>query len=232
MTEPFAVPPPPDPAAPMLRLASERAVEIPPPISALPATGPFDTRVFDLPADAPDPAAAVVAAAPEPPLASAEDASGEVVITELVAEEIADAAAASAKAATTRPLAMLDAKSISAWFGDHKVLDRVSLTMAAGRVTALIGPSGCGKSTFLRILNRMHEMIPGATLAGEVLLDGDDIYDPDRRLTDARRQIGMVFQKPNPFPAMSIYDNVDRGLEAHRDARRPRAPRTTSSSHA
>jgi phosphate transport system ATP-binding protein len=111
------------------------------------------------------------------------------------------------------PLAGLDARQISAWFGTHQVLDRVSLNMAAGEVTALIGPSGCGKSTFLRILNRMHELVPSATLAGEVLLDGVDIYDPSRRLTDARRQIGMVFQKPNPFPAMSIYDNVVAGLK-------------------
>ncbi|MEV4993012.1 phosphate ABC transporter ATP-binding protein [Streptomyces niveus] len=107
----------------------------------------------------------------------------------------------------------MDARRISAWFGDHKVLDRVSLTMPAGQVTALIGPSGCGKSTFLRILNRMHELIPSAALAGEVLLDGQDVYAPERRLTDARRQIGMVFQKPNPFPAMSVYDNVTAGLK-------------------
>ena len=105
-------------------------------------------------------------------------------------------------------LAGLDARSISAWFGSHQVLDRLSLHMVAGEVTALIGPSGCGKSTFLRILNRMHEMIPSASLAGEVLLDGHDIYEANRKLTDARREIGMVFQKPNPFPAMSIYDNV------------------------
>ncbi len=105
-------------------------------------------------------------------------------------------------------LAGIDARSISAWFGNHQVLDRVSLSMPAGEVTALIGPSGCGKSTFLRILNRMHEMIPSASMAGEVLVDGHDIYDPDRKLTDARREVGMVFQKPNPFPAMSIYDNV------------------------
>jgi phosphate transport system ATP-binding protein len=107
----------------------------------------------------------------------------------------------------------LEAREISAWFGDHQVLDRVSLTMPAGRVTALIGPSGCGKSTFLRILNRMHELIAEATLAGEVMLDGSDIYGAERRLTDARRSIGMVFQKPNPFPAMSIYDNVVAGLK-------------------
>jgi len=109
-------------------------------------------------------------------------------------------------------LAQLDARTISAWFGDHLVLDRVSLLMPAGQVTALIGPSGCGKSTFLRILNRMHELIPSASMAGEVVLDGQDIYAPDRRITDARRHIGMVFQKPNPFPAMSIYDNVVAGL--------------------
>ncbi len=109
-------------------------------------------------------------------------------------------------------LAGLEAREISAWFGTHNVLDRVSLEMPAGQVTALIGPSGCGKSTFLRILNRMHELIPSAAMAGEVLLDGEDVYDPARKLTDARRQIGMVFQKPNPFPAMSIYDNAVASL--------------------
>jgi phosphate transport system ATP-binding protein len=107
----------------------------------------------------------------------------------------------------------IQAHNISAWFGSHNVLDRVSLEMPAGHVTSLIGPSGCGKSTFLRILNRMHEMIPAAAMAGEVLLDGHDIYDPSRKLTDARREIGMVFQKPNPFPAMSIYDNVVASLQ-------------------
>jgi len=119
---------------------------------------------------------------------------------------------AGAVAEATRELATLEAHNISAWFGDHNVLDRVSLTMPAGVVTSLIGPSGCGKSTFLRILNRMHELVPSASLAGEVLLDGDDIYRADRPLTDARKSIGMVFQKPNPFPAMSIYDNVIAGL--------------------
>ena len=111
------------------------------------------------------------------------------------------------------PLATLEARDITAWFGDHMVLDRVSLIMEAGKVTSLIGPSGCGKSTFLRILNRMHQLIPSAAMAGEVILDGVDIYDPRIRLTQARRDIGMVFQKPNPFPAMSIYDNVIAGLK-------------------
>ncbi|MFD7621550.1 phosphate ABC transporter ATP-binding protein [Streptomyces sp. NPDC059802] len=109
--------------------------------------------------------------------------------------------------------ATLEAEAVSAWFGDHKVLDRVSLRMPALEVTALIGPSGCGKSTFLRILNRMHELIGSASLAGRVLLDGEDIYDRGRRITRARREIGMVFQKPNPFPAMSLYDNVLAGLK-------------------
>jgi phosphate transport system ATP-binding protein len=121
--------------------------------------------------------------------------------------------ATSVDAAEPAGLAELEARDITAWFGDHKVLDRVSLTMPAGGITALIGPSGCGKSTFLRILNRMHELVPSAQLAGEVLLDGEDIYDPGKRLIDARRSIGMVFQKPNPFPAMSIQENVLAGLK-------------------
>ena len=129
------------------------------------------------------------------------------------AEELgATEEAALSAPAQNLPLANLEARQISAWFGDRKVLHKIDLEMKAGEITALIGPSGCGKSTFLRILNRMHEMVPSASLAGEVLLDGVDIYDPSRRLTEARRQIGMVFQKPNPFPAMSIYDNVIAGL--------------------
>jgi phosphate transport system ATP-binding protein len=106
----------------------------------------------------------------------------------------------------------LVADSVSAWFGDHKVLEQVSLHMPANRVTALIGPSGCGKSTFLRILNRMHELVPGSALAGSVLLDGNDIYGPGVRPIQTRNRIGMVFQKPNPFPAMSVYENVLSGL--------------------
>ena len=122
-------------------------------------------------------------------------------------------ATGSVEHAATRTLAgQLEARAVSAWFGERKVLDRVDLLMPANQVTALIGPSGCGKSTFLRILNRMHEMVSTASLAGEVLLDGADVYDEQRRVSDARTQIGMVFQKPNPFPAMSIYDNVIAGL--------------------
>ena len=109
--------------------------------------------------------------------------------------------------------ARLEAVAVSAWFGSNKVLQRVSLTMPPGVVTALIGPSGCGKSTFLRILNRMHELVPSAKLAGEVRLDGSDIYAAGHRVTDTRKRIGMVFQKPNPFPTMSIAENVTAGLK-------------------
>jgi len=109
--------------------------------------------------------------------------------------------------------AHLEAVGISAWFGSHKVLERVSLDMPSATVTALIGPSGCGKSTFLRILNRLHESTPTAKMAGEVRIDGEDIYAPGRRVTETRRRIGMVFQKPNPFPAMSIAENVTAGLK-------------------
>jgi phosphate transport system ATP-binding protein len=109
--------------------------------------------------------------------------------------------------------AQLDADRVSAWFGTNKVLERVSLSMPPGTVTALIGPSGCGKSTFLRILNRMHELVPSAKLAGEVRLNGLDIYSPGEPITLTRKRIGMVFQKPNPFPAMTIGENVVAGLK-------------------
>jgi phosphate transport system ATP-binding protein len=107
----------------------------------------------------------------------------------------------------------LHAERVSAWFGSNKVLQQVDLEMRAGEVTALIGPSGCGKSTFIRILNRMHELVPTAKLSGRVLLDGVDIYGDDQSPTKTRSRIGMVFQKPNPFPAMSIADNVLAGLK-------------------
>jgi phosphate transport system ATP-binding protein len=112
--------------------------------------------------------------------------------------------------------ATLDAHDVSAWFGSRKVLERCSLTMAANQVTALIGPSGCGKSTFLRILNRMHEVIPGAAIAGRIDLDGADIYGSTLSATQVRTRIGMVFQKPNPFPAMTIKQNVLAGLKLAR----------------
>ena len=107
----------------------------------------------------------------------------------------------------------LEARNVHAWFGHKHVLSDVSLDFAAGTVTALIGPSGCGKSTFLRTLNRMHEFIPTAALAGEVLLDGQDIYAPGTDVTKIRLRVGMVFQKPNPFPSMTIGENVLSGLK-------------------
>ncbi len=106
----------------------------------------------------------------------------------------------------------LQATNVSAWFGSNKVLERVTLSMLPSRVTALIGPSGCGKSTFLRILNRMHELVPSAALSGTVELDGADIYGPTARVTKTRLGIGMVFQRPNPFPSMTIAQNVLSGL--------------------
>ena len=128
----------------------------------------------------------------------------------MTAIEMLEAAIASSAPQATS--AGLEAVGVSAWFGSNKVLERVSLSMPPRTVTALIGPSGCGKSTFLRILNRMHESVPSAKLAGEVRLNGQDIYAPGQRITLTRKRIGMVFQKPNPFPAMSIADNVAAGL--------------------
>jgi phosphate transport system ATP-binding protein len=106
----------------------------------------------------------------------------------------------------------LETRRVACWFGTHKVLEEVSLVMRPNDVTALIGPSGCGKSTFLRCLNRMHELVPGASLAGEILLDGVDLYRGGLPATETRRRIGMVFQKPNPFPAMTVAENVVSGL--------------------
>lgn len=107
----------------------------------------------------------------------------------------------------------LEARGVHAWFGRKHVLSDISLDFAAGTVTALIGPSGCGKSTFLRTLNRMHEFIPTAAMAGQVLLDGKDIYSAGTDVTKIRLRVGMVFQKPNPFPSMTIGENVLSGLK-------------------
>src|SRR5438105_7851370 len=100
------------------------------------------------------------------------------------------------------------ATDLTAYYGAFKAISDVSLAIEPKTVTALIGPSGCGKSTFLRALNRMHEVIPGATVTGQVLLDEEDIYAPNVDPVAVRRLVGMVFQKPNPFPTMSVRDNV------------------------
>ena len=110
----------------------------------------------------------------------------------------------------------LEAVDLHAWFDKHHALADVSLHFPENTVTGLIGPSGCGKSTFLRLLNRMHEFIPKAAMAGEVLFNGDDIYAPGINPIEIRRKIGMVFQKANPFPAMNIGENVVAGLKLAR----------------
>ncbi len=106
----------------------------------------------------------------------------------------------------------LEVVGLNAWFGATQALKAVTLDIAAGAVTAIIGPSGCGKSTFIRCLNRMHEVVPGARVSGRVLLDGEDIYAPGIDPVQVRAKVGMVFQRPNPFPTMSIFDNVAAGL--------------------
>jgi phosphate transport system ATP-binding protein len=103
-------------------------------------------------------------------------------------------------------------RDLNAWYGSFQALREVSLLVAPKRITAIIGPSGCGKSTLIRCLNRMHEVTPGARVTAEVLLRGEDIYAPGTDPVLVRRRVGMVFQKPNPFPTMSIFDNVAAGL--------------------
>ena len=109
---------------------------------------------------------------------------------------------------------------LSAWFGKKQVLRSVMMAADPGSVTAIIGPSGCGKSTLIRCLNRMHEEVRGARVEGKVLFDGRDIYAPETDPVDVRRRIGMVFQRPNPFPTMSIFDNAVAGLRLGTTMRR------------
>jgi phosphate transport system ATP-binding protein len=106
----------------------------------------------------------------------------------------------------------IEAAGVTAYYGSFKAIDGITMTIEPKSVTALIGPSGCGKSTFLRSINRMHEVLPGARVDGHLFIDGQDIYGRDVDVTAVRRMIGMVFQRPNPFPTMSIYDNVVAGL--------------------
>jgi phosphate transport system ATP-binding protein len=106
-------------------------------------------------------------------------------------------------------------RSLSAWYASFQALHDVSLLFGPRRITAIMGPSGCGKSTLIRCLNRMHEVAPKARAAGEVLLKGENIYAPGVDVVQVRRRIGMVFQRPNPFPTMSIFDNVAAGLRLH-----------------
>jgi phosphate transport system ATP-binding protein len=107
-------------------------------------------------------------------------------------------------------------ENLNAWYGQCLAVKNVSMTIRARAITAIIGPSGCGKSTFIRCLNRLHEISPGGRVSGKVLLDGQDIYAPEVDPVALRRRVGMVFQKPAPFPTMSIFDNVAAGIKLSR----------------
>jgi len=113
-------------------------------------------------------------------------------------------------------------ENLNAWFGSKHVLKNINMKIREKAVTAIIGPSGCGKTTLIRCINRMHEIVPGARVSGKVLFNGIDIYAEDVDPVQIRRKMGMVFQKPNPFPMMSIYDNVAAGLKLNgvRDKKR------------
>ena len=110
-----------------------------------------------------------------------------------------------------RPI-RLQTENVGVFYGSKDAVRNVNVSFRSNTVNALIGPSGCGKTTFLRAINRMHELTPNTRVTGKIMLDGQDVYDKDVDPVDVRRRIGMVFQKPNPFPTMSIYDNVVAGL--------------------
>ncbi len=130
----------------------------------------------------------------------------------------AEAATHVSESAATR----MDVEKLSAFYGGFQALAEITFPIHPGAVTAVIGPSGCGKSTFIRCLNRLHELTPGARVTGSVRLGGVDIYQPEIDPARVRQLVGMVFQKPNPFPTLSIYDNVLAGVRLHR----PRISRT------
>ncbi|HZY47649.1 MAG TPA: ATP-binding cassette domain-containing protein, partial [Candidatus Bathyarchaeia archaeon] len=106
----------------------------------------------------------------------------------------------------------IETDKLNAWFGTNHVLRDISLRIKENQVTAIIGPSGCGKSTLIRCMNRMHELVPDTRVSGTVLLDGTNVYTKGIDPVSVRRKVGMVFQRPNPFPTMSVYDNVAAGL--------------------
>ena len=145
-----------------------------------------------------------------PPTTAPTDEDGHVptVDQEAVVQATDQASAPDVPAATGR----IEIRDMSAYYGAFRAVREVTMSIRPHAVTAIIGPSGCGKSTFLRSLNRMHELTPGARIEGELRLDGTDLYDPSIDPVQLRRVIGMVFQRPNPFPTMSIYDNVVAGL--------------------
>ncbi len=128
-------------------------------------------------------------------------------------EQVTEPAATPSIAPATDAPVKMSAQGLKAWFGKSLALKGITLAITEQKVTAIIGPSGCGKSTFVRCLNRMHEVVPGTRTEGQVILDGADIYGPGTDPVLVRRRVGMVFQKPNPFPTMSIRDNVLAGLK-------------------
>jgi phosphate transport system ATP-binding protein len=132
----------------------------------------------------------------------------------------APASASGSPARTPSRAKRIDVSDLDIYYGAYRAVEGVSIAIEPRAVTAFIGPSGCGKSTVLRTLNRMHEVVPGAYVDGKVLLDGEDIYGSDVDPVNVRRTIGMVFQRPNPFPTMSIYDNVVAGLRLSGGRRR------------
>jgi phosphate transport system ATP-binding protein len=123
-----------------------------------------------------------------------------------------DAVARRGSAVGTRQAKTIEARALNLYYGDFHAVENVTITIEPNKVTALIGSSGCGKTTFLRSLNRMHELTPGARVEGQITLDGQDIYAKGVDPVEVRRLVGMVFQSPNPFPTMSIYENVAAGL--------------------
>src|SRR3954465_262298 len=116
----------------------------------------------------------------------------------------------------------IDVKDVNIYYGSFKAVEDVSMAIEARSVTAFIGPSGCGKSTFLRTLNRMHEVVPGGRVEGTIELNGRDLYSPGTDPVAVRRTVGMVFQRPNPFPTMSIFDNVAAGLRLNGEKNKKR----------
>ncbi len=136
-------------------------------------------------------------------------------ITTLTGAQAARAEAARETAPAVNAASM-EVEHLSAFYGRFQALDDITLPIHPGAVTAVIGPSGCGKSTFIRCLNRLHELTPGARVTGSVRLEGIDIYQPGIDAARVRQLVGMVFQKPNPFPTLSIYDNVLAGVRLHR----------------
>jgi phosphate transport system ATP-binding protein len=149
---------------------------------------------------------------PESPVSSERRTRAEEAPVTRTDPNPAAAAGPAATAAPARAGRTIVLENLNAYYGDVHAVRDVSLTYAANQVTAMIGPSGCGKSTLVRCINRMHEEIPAARAEGTVRLDEVDVYDPSIDVTMVRRVIGMVFQKPNPFPTMSIFDNVAAGL--------------------